>query len=116
MPQKPVSLTQIGINCVFIATLMHFSETTLCETVVLNSLYCVFVQNPIFGGHFGGHFEFQTYQCHYVDDMYFSCDQTNQVHCFLGNKCIKMPFQCILRKNAILAAILNMTHGNIIVK
>ena len=35
MPHKPLPLSQIGINCVLNATLIHFSKTV------------VFVQNPI---------------------------------------------------------------------
>ena len=51
--------------------------------------------------------------------MYFGCGQKDYFHCFFSGKCIKISFQCILRKNyvlaAILAAILNLKPGNIIV-
>ena len=67
MPPKPVPLTQIEMNCVSKATLVHFSETMYCETVVLNYTLLDFCSKS----YFGGHFELQTHECHYVHDYVF---------------------------------------------
>ena len=56
------------------ATLVHFSETMLCETVVIITLYCIFVQNP-----FWRPFGILNTPMSFVDDMNFSCGQKDQL-------------------------------------